>query len=157
MTAKIRHLQEYMDKHPRNVRSKVFLKEMIDKRKRFLRYLRRWDYKKFEWILEKLDIVYKPYPSEFHWITRKESLQKLTDIHCDKIKNARLEAYRTELENQQVEFLENKIRNLQLIQDEQKELKLPVTVTEKDVAAAKQKLIEVLARKEIVNEALAKK
>jgi small subunit ribosomal protein S15 len=63
MTVSIRNLQEYMDKFPRNKRAKVELKELIDKRKKFLKYLRRWDYKRFEWILEKLDLVYKPPPA----------------------------------------------------------------------------------------------
>lgn len=63
MTAQIRSLQEVMEKYPRQSAAKVHLKELIDKRKRFLRYLRRWDYRRFEYILEKLDLVYKPYPT----------------------------------------------------------------------------------------------
>lgn len=63
MTAQIRGMQDYMEEFPRNKVVKVQLKEMIDKRKRFLRYLRRWDYRRFEWVLEKLDLVYKPYPT----------------------------------------------------------------------------------------------
>ena len=63
MTARIRSLQDYMEKFPRQSVVKVQLKELIDKRKRFLRYLRRWDYRRFEYMLEKLDLVYKPYPT----------------------------------------------------------------------------------------------
>lgn len=63
MTVQIRGMQDYMEEFPRNKVVKVQLKEMIDKRKRFLRYLRRWDYRRFEWVLEKLDLVYKPYPT----------------------------------------------------------------------------------------------
>ena len=63
MTVQIRAMQDYMEEFPRNKVVKVQLKEMIDKRKRFLRYLRRWDYRRFEWVLEKLDLVYKPYPT----------------------------------------------------------------------------------------------
>lgn len=146
MTARIRHLQEYMEKHPRNKRSKVYLKELIDKRKRFLRYLRGWDYKRFEWALEKLDIVYKPYPSKFHWITRKDSLRKLTDQHCDGIKQERLEAYRKELEDQQISFLTRKVQNLELIRNEQIELKIPVTVSEEVIKLAKQQLTKHTAK-----------
>lgn len=61
-TVKIRSLQKHMMKFPKDKRSKVILKELIDKRKKFLKYLRRWDYKRFEWLLEKLDIVYRPPP-----------------------------------------------------------------------------------------------
>ena len=129
MTANIRSLQEYMEKYPRNKKMQVFLKELIDRRKKFLTYLKRWDYKKFEWILERLDLVYKAYPSYYHWITRKESLVKLTDIHCDNIRNERLNDYRKRLENEQEQFLEKKLKNLQFIRDEQKACFVPVSVT----------------------------
>ena len=62
MTAEIHRLQEHMQNHPRNMRSKVVLKEKIDKRKKYLKRLRTWDYKRFEWILEKLNLIYKPSP-----------------------------------------------------------------------------------------------
>ena len=71
MTATIRRFQQHMEQHPRDKRIKVSLKELIDKRKKFLKYLRRWDYRRFEWILEKLDLVYKPPPTHFHWTTRR--------------------------------------------------------------------------------------
>jgi len=32
-------------------------------------------------------------PNHFQWITRKEYLQNLTDIYCDKVKEERLVAY----------------------------------------------------------------
>lgn len=141
-----------MQKHPRNVRAKVHLKELIDKRKRFLRYLRGWDYKRFEWALEKLDLVYKPYPSQYHWITRKDSLRKLTDSHCDNIRKERLLAYRKELEDQQIAFLERKLENLELIRREQQELKIPVTVSEEAIKAAKQQLTKAIDKLALAEE-----
>lgn len=141
-----------MQKHPRNVRAKVHLKELIDKRKRFLRYLRGWDYKRFEWALEKLDLVYKPYPSQYHWITRKDSLRKLTDSHCDNIREERLLAYRKELEDQQIAFLERKLENLELIRREQQELKIPVTVSEEAIKAAKQQLTRAIDKLALAEE-----
>ena len=62
MTAGIRNIQQVMEDFPRNKTAKVNLKELIDRRKKFLKYLRRWDYKRFEWLLEKLNLVYKPPP-----------------------------------------------------------------------------------------------
>jgi small subunit ribosomal protein S15 len=147
MTVSIRNLQDYMDKFPRNKRAKVELKELIDKRKKFLKYLRRWDYKRFEWVLEKLDLVYKPPPAEFHWITRKESLVKLTNQHCDKIKQERLDAYRKQLESQQLEFLANKLKNLQFIRKEQVECKLPVTVSPEQIQAVKSQYEVLLSQR----------
>lgn len=143
MTATIRRYQDYMLEHPRDKKRKVILKEMIEKRKKFLKYLRRWDYRRFEWILEKLDLVYKPPPAEFHWITRKESLQKLTDIHCEELKQQRLAEYRKTLEEQQIPFLEDAIRKMEFIRQEQIDLDIPVTVTVEDIEQHKKQLEEL--------------
>uniref|UniRef100_A0A1I8PAX0 Small ribosomal subunit protein uS15m n=1 Tax=Stomoxys calcitrans TaxID=35570 RepID=A0A1I8PAX0_STOCA len=143
MTVFIRRYQQYMEEHPRDKKRKVMLKEMIEKRKKFLKYLRRWDYRRFEWILEKLDLVYKPPPAEFHWITRKESLQKLTDIHCENLKQQKLAEYRKTLEEQQIPFLEDAIKKMQFVRQEQLDLRIPVTITEEDIAEHKNKLIEL--------------
>lgn len=143
MTARIRAMQEYMEKFPRNSKEKVKLKELIDKRKRFLRLLRKWDYKRFEWLIEKLDILYKPYPDHFHWITRKNSLKKLCKTYCTGVRRERLDAYRKELEAKQVTFLEDKIKNLEFIRNEQLECKVPVTVSKESLNAVKNQLQEL--------------
>lgn len=147
-TVQIRSLQQCFQQFPRNKVVKVQLKELIDKRKRYLRYLRRWDYKKFEWILEKLDLVYKPYPSKFHQITRKESLQKLTTKYCEDLKEERLTEYRKSLESQQIPFLEDKLRNLQLINNEQLVCQVPLTVSDKDINDVKEKLEDLVRRRQ---------
>uniref|UniRef100_A0A182JE56 Small ribosomal subunit protein uS15m n=1 Tax=Anopheles atroparvus TaxID=41427 RepID=A0A182JE56_ANOAO len=143
MTARIRSLQEYMEKFPRQSVVKVQLKELIDKRKRYLRYLRRWDYRRFEYILEQLDLVYKPYPTHFHWITRKDSLRKLTTIHCDQIKENRLDEYRKHLESQQLDFLEKKLKTLEFVRQEQMECRVPVTVTPEEIKAVRKQYEEL--------------
>jgi small subunit ribosomal protein S15 len=145
-----------MEKFPRNIIEKVRLKEMIDKRKKFLRYLRKWDYKRFEWLIEKLNIIFKPYPEKFHWITRKESMRKLTDIHCDNLKQERLDAYKKELESQQLEFLADKIKNLEFIRSEQKECRVPITVANEEIQKVK-KEYELLKKKREEEEELNKK
>ncbi|XP_053675254.1 28S ribosomal protein S15, mitochondrial [Anopheles nili] len=154
MTARIRSLQEYMEKFPRQSKVKVQVKELIDKRKRYLRYLRRWDYRRFEYILEKLDLVYKPYPTHFHWITRKDSLRKLTNIHCDQIKEARLEEYRKELESQQLDFLEKKLKNLEFIRQEQTECRVPITVTSEHVKAVRNQYEQLKQKRAAIAESL---
>jgi len=143
MTAVIRRYQEHMDAHPRDKMIKVRLKELIDKRKKFLKYLRRWDYPRFEWILEKLDLVYKPPPTHFHWITRKESLQKLTDTYCENLKEERLEAYHKQLQAQQIPFLEEAIKKMQFVRQEQISCDVPVTVTEEQIADSKRQLAQL--------------
>lgn len=150
-TGAIRALQEQMEVFPRNKKLKVNLKELIDKRKKHLKYLRRWDYKKFEWILETLNIVYKPPPNEFKWVTRKDSLRKLTQTYCDKIREDRLEEYRLKLEEEQPALLEEKIRSLEFIRDEQKDCGVEVTIKQEDIDEAKMllnKIREEQARRE---------
>lgn len=153
MTANIRSLQEYLEKYPRNKKMQVVSKELIDKRKKFMRHLRKWDYKRFEWILEKLDLIYKAYPSYYHWITRKESLVKLTDIHCENIRNERLAAYRKQLEDEQIGFLERKLKNLEFIRQEQIDCSLPVTVTPEQIKEVRVKYEQLKSlRTEIVSD-----
>lgn len=139
-TALIREMQIQMELYPRNKIMKVKVKELIDKRKKFLTKLRRWDYKRFEWCLEKLDLIYKAYPSRYHWITRKESLVKLTDIHCENLRQERLMAYRKQLESQQIEFLQKKLENLKFIRNEQIECRFPITVSKEAIANVEEKL-----------------
>ncbi|CAG2057609.1 unnamed protein product [Timema podura] len=110
MTSIIRNWQELYEQFPRNKKLNVRLKELIDKRKKFLKYLRRWDYKRYEWLLSKLDVVYHPPPNEFRRVTRKESLCKLTDKYCNDLKEQRLKQYKATLESQQIEFLRDKIK-----------------------------------------------
>ncbi|CAG9863134.1 unnamed protein product [Phyllotreta striolata] len=147
-TGVIRAQQELIEKFPRNKWLKIALKELIDKRTKHLRYLRRWDYKKFEWLLETLDLVYKPLPTEPFQVTRKDSLQRLTGIYVDNIKSQRLEKYRLQLESEQPAFLEEKIRNLQYIRDEQKACGVEVTVTFEEIEQVKQKLEDLKAKNE---------
>lgn len=160
MTAQIRAKQEYMLLFPRNKLEKVRLKELIDKRKKFLRYLRKWDYKRFEWLIEKLNIIFKPYPEKFHWITRKESLRKLTDLHCENVKQERLDAYKKDLESQQLDFLANKIKNLEFIKKEQMECRVPVTVANEEIQKVKkeyEQLKKTREEEEEVNQKLRTK
>ncbi|XP_017460576.1 PREDICTED: 28S ribosomal protein S15, mitochondrial [Rhagoletis zephyria] len=149
MTVRIRIMQDELEQYPRNTKLKVALKELIDKRKKFLKYLRRWDYRRFEWMLEKLDLVYKPPPAEFHWITRKESLQKLTDAHCEKIKEERLAEYRNMLDEQKIPFLEEAIKKMEFVRKEQIDLEIPVSVTEEQIKDFKRELEALKSKREV--------
>ena len=62
LTVEILQLQEHMEKNKKNSTTKVFLKEMIEKRKRWLKKLRVQDYARFEYLLERLNLVYHPLP-----------------------------------------------------------------------------------------------
>lgn len=154
-TIKIRYWQKEMDEHPEYKETKSYkvtrLKEMIEKRTKFLNYLRRWDYKCFEWILEKLDLEYKPQPEQFAMIARKEGLRQLTRSHCDEIRDKRLDEYRESLEAQQLPFLEKKLSNLEFIRNEQIELGVEVTVSLQQIDEVRQQYDEMKEkRKDLV-------
>lgn len=148
MTAKIRYLQHVVATKPRNGATNKFLKEMIEKRQKTLKWLRRWDYKRYEWLLEKLDLEYKPRPDEFIMIARKEGLRQLTRIHCDDIRNSRLADYRKQLEAEQLPFLSEKLKNLEFVRSEQIELGVKVTVSQEEIDDVRQKYEELKAKRD---------
>ncbi|KAL1491157.1 hypothetical protein ABEB36_011797 [Hypothenemus hampei] len=151
-TSQIRAWQEIMERFPRNKVLKVCLKELIEKRKKHLKLLRKEDYKKFEWLLEQLDVVFKPHPPKYHWITRKESLTKLTDKYCENLKQDRLDALRMKFEDEQPAFLEEKIRTLEFIQKEQESCGAEVTVTREEIDAIKKQLEELKAKRVVTED-----
>ncbi|CAH0402721.1 unnamed protein product [Chilo suppressalis] len=157
MTAQIRCLQETMDKHPKNVIAKKACQELIDKRKKTLKLLRQYDYKKFEWLLEKLNIEYKAHPDTYNKLSRKESLKKLTELHCEDVRNKKLDEYRNLLESQQGPFLEDKLNALKFIKSEQMELQLPVTVTDQDIKKVEKQFNEWKIKNEIKQQGKKKK
>ncbi|KAG6448821.1 28S ribosomal protein S15, mitochondrial [Manduca sexta] len=157
LTGQIRYLQEYMEKYPRNNKMKKVVQEIIDKRKKLLKYLRQYDYKKFEWLLEKLNIEYKAHPDSYHKLSRKESLRKLTEMHCEDIRNKKLADYRNLLESQQGPFLKQKLEALKFIRSEQIELQIPISVTEQDIKKVEEQLEEWTIREGIKQEAKRKR
>ena len=62
LTIKLRNQQRHVKDCKRDVISRVMCKENIEKRNALLKHLRKMDYKRFEWLLEKLDLVYHPIP-----------------------------------------------------------------------------------------------
>ncbi|KAK9879447.1 hypothetical protein WA026_006517 [Henosepilachna vigintioctopunctata] len=151
-TGVIRAMQESMERLPRNKIMKVQLKELIDRRKKFLKYLRRWDYKRFEWLLETLNLKYVPMPLDVHWITRKDSLTKLTDKYCDDIRKDKLEKLKLQLQSEQPAFLEEKIRILEFIRNEQKSCNVEVTVHQDEIDNVKRRLDDLKEKVKQLNQ-----
>ncbi|KAL1139097.1 hypothetical protein AAG570_009158 [Ranatra chinensis] len=142
MTAYIRDMQRYLELNPKNKLIKVRLKESIDKRKKLLKNLRTWDYKCFEWILEKLGLIYKPMPpiDVYRRVERKRSLRMLTTKYCEDIVSKKFVEYKEILENQQESFLEEKIKTLEWIMKEEKYCGVNPTVTPSDIEKTKEDL-----------------
>lgn len=110
-------------------------KRLIKYRAELIRMLREKDYKQYEWLLERLDLQYKPPPEKENqiMIARKEGLRQLTKAYCDDVRQRKLDEYRSQLENQQVTFLEQKLKNLEFIRNEQMALKVAVTITQEQI------------------------
>lgn len=142
MTSDIHQLQQYLTENPKHTTVKVQLLETIAKRRKMLKFLRRWDYRRFEWILERLNLVYKPTPELPHQITRKDSLRRLTEKHCDKLVQEKLHVYKTELKKLQKDFYIEKAEKLAFIREEELACGLQPSISEEDIACAKQKARE---------------
>jgi len=142
MTADIRDMQRRLEEFPLDKHTKVRLKETIDKRKRHLKRMRELDYKCFEWALEQLDLVYKPFPPKtvYQRIERKRSLRALTQEYCDNMVQGRLNEYRESLKAQQEGFLEEKLQKLKWIMKEEEECQLAPSVSEADIRAVEEEL-----------------
>ncbi|KAK2715521.1 small ribosomal subunit protein uS15m-like [Artemia franciscana] len=131
LTASIRYYQrlvlvdEYKSKS-KAIRNewKVQLQEMVSRRNGLLSHLRKSDYKRFEWLLEKLNLVYRPSPVDTRNLSRKPAMVKLVNDYCTRTKNEKLEAYKKELEKEQIEFFKEKEVILAEIEDEEKKLEL---------------------------------
>ncbi|XP_045613948.2 small ribosomal subunit protein uS15m isoform X1 [Procambarus clarkii] len=128
LTVKIQNLQRVTFKCKKNIIERVRLQEMIDRRKKLLKNLRKADYKRFEWLLEELNLLYRPFPREYKWITRKDSLQKLVQMHGEELKEKRLAEYQAALELQKEPFLKEKVETLRWIAETETSLGVPVSV-----------------------------
>ncbi|XP_034939041.1 28S ribosomal protein S15, mitochondrial [Chelonus insularis] len=139
MTARIVWLQNFVDGKGKLQKTKQYLGELIDKRQRYLRKLRMWDYKRYEFLIERLNINFRTTPEPVHQVTRKDSLRKLTQKYHDKVVNDKINAYKAELESQQKDFYKEKAEKLAFIRSEELSLGLEPTVTEQEIAAAREK------------------
>jgi len=149
LTVKIRNWQHMLiELYPyKNQPVKHCLTYTIAARRNALEKIRKEDYKKYEWILEKLNLFYKPVPKYDHMeISRKASIEKLTDIWCDELKKHRLNKYQRDLEAQQPEFLRNKAAKLQHIISEEADLGLSPTVTQDQVEECIKRAEEIEAK-----------
>nr|CAG4644111.1 EOG090X09BQ [Lepidurus arcticus] len=124
LTVRIRALQKHMVSFKKDMKSKTFLKELIEQRYKYLKFLRRRDYRCYEWLLEQLHLTFKANPDPMNQVTRKSSLLLLTDRHCQNLREKRLEAYKKELDASKVDFLKEKQQILEWIEEEERALNI---------------------------------
>jgi len=122
------------------------LKSMVDHRRVLLRYLRERDYKRFEWLLEKLDLYYRPRPFFWERVERKKHLGRLVDLYCDEIKQHKLDEMRAKLDEESVTYLQEKAETLKWMLKEERELGLDTTVNESDIEECLKKAEEMAAK-----------
>uniref|UniRef100_A0A8D9F4E8 Small ribosomal subunit protein uS15m n=1 Tax=Cacopsylla melanoneura TaxID=428564 RepID=A0A8D9F4E8_9HEMI len=135
-TVSIRSLQEHYKATPYDKLHKVFLKELIDKRNKHLRLLRSENYKAFEWLLDELNIVFRPGPSILNKVWRKESLHLLIDKHINDTKTERLTALRNKLNQEKIDFFKKKAQFLEYTLEQETKYGRESTVTDEDVKQA---------------------
>lgn len=130
-------------------RHKYDIRSRMIERMELLTELRRVDYRQYEWILERMDLQYKPKPHKENeiMIARKEGLRQLTDAYCADLKAKKLDDYRKELHAQKLPYLEQKIKNLQYIRSEQRLLALPVTITTQQIDEVQKQLDALVAER----------
>lgn len=73
-----------------------------------------------------------------HQISRKDSLRRLTEKHCDKLVQEKLDTYKKELKELQKDFYIEKVKTLEFIREEELACGLQPSVSEEDIAWAKQ-------------------
>lgn len=78
-------------------------------------------------------------------------------MHCDDVRDKKLEDYRNLLECQQGPFLKQKLDALKLIRSEQTDLQMPITVTEQDIRKVEEQLQQWTVKDEIKQQAKQKK
>lgn len=73
-----------------------------------------------------------------HQITRKDSLRRLTEKHCDELVQEKLDTYKKELKELQKNFYIEKVKKLEFIREEELACGLQPSVSEEDIARAEQ-------------------
>ena len=154
LTVTIRNMQKELalksQKGWRNNQMKHHLKILIDHRRGALARLRHVDYKKYEWLLEKLDLVYKPRPFTFENIIRRKHNERLVNLWCDEQRTFKLRELKDEFERDQPRFLRAKAETLRQIMKEEADLGLEASVKQEEID-------ECLANAEKIEKELSEK
>jgi len=144
MTVGIRNDQEQIAEEMKELgkihrRRALSVRQRVATRLVLLKWLRQRDYKKFEWLLETLNIVYKPRPFEHEDIQRRVHQSRLTALWCDELRLHKLNEYKQSLDKQQPQFLREKAEKLKWIMAEEKELGMEATVTDAEIESLLEK------------------
>ncbi|NWZ36966.1 RT15 protein, partial [Brachypodius atriceps] len=76
LTARIRTLEEHLQRHPKDIRNRRFMLMDLDRRRKMLGYLRRVNYGTFENTCKQLDIQYSPPQPYTRHVTKRWLVKK---------------------------------------------------------------------------------
>uniref|UniRef100_V5HR36 Small ribosomal subunit protein uS15m n=1 Tax=Ixodes ricinus TaxID=34613 RepID=V5HR36_IXORI len=125
-TFRIRRLKEVLAAFPKRKEVKTDLCHAIHSRNKMLKYLRRWDRERFDFVTQKLQISFTPAPLNClpPPFTKKGDLRRLTKEYCAKMKQDKLDAFHAKLKAERADFLEEKRKTEEWIRSEEERLKL---------------------------------
>ena len=95
--------------------------------------LRTQDYIKYEWLLEKLNVVYKPRPFIYERIIRRRHTERLVHLLCDETRDYKMLMMKDRLEEDQPEFLKRKAETYQKIMAEEQKFGFKPTIQQSDI------------------------
>jgi len=103
--------------------------------------MRNADYKRFEWIIEMLGIIYKLTPAHTR-IERKTSIDVIVNMLCNDLRDQKMAEYKSQLEEEKVPFLNMKLETLQAIREDEQSVGLESSVDE-DIHSTRKLLLEL--------------
>jgi len=121
------------------------------RRHELLKDLRFMDYKRYEWLLGKLDVTFKNDVVFRHNIERRETIRRLFSEHRQRIHRSRRKELHEKMKEEHVSFLKEKVTKLRFVQKEEKELRLTSTIADSDITDAEEQL-EAYLPKELPKE-----
>lgn len=133
LTARIRRYQQQLQdpvvfKSSSHLRSLVH--DLAHQRSGMLRTLRAADYRRFEWLLEQLEVVYRP-PLPYQTdttLSRKSGIRRMVQIFCDSVRQEKLDALRQQLDAEKPAFELERRQTCDWIAAEERALGLPPSV-----------------------------
>lgn len=130
LTVDIRQLQEHMRLYRTDRLHKSQLIELIDRRRKMLKYLRTWDYKLFLWVLDQLNIKYQTRCELFKKVTRKQRLREEAEQKAADMEKQKMEDFRQKLEKDREQFESEKATLLHEIEEDEKQFNITPEETE---------------------------
>ncbi|ESO85767.1 hypothetical protein LOTGIDRAFT_235732 [Lottia gigantea] len=108
LTLDIRSLIGHCLRNPQDKLNKSILVEKIQQRRKYLKFMRREDYERFEWLLEELQIQYIPVP-RYHIPEGKRNKRKsAAKAEAYAVRQKKIDDLKAKLEEEKHEFLNYK-------------------------------------------------